>query len=115
MSLSMGTPSITKSASLAAGLIDDSPRSVTRIEPPGPAPAWFMLSPATLPAIPLSQLLEAALFSSSALIFETAYPSDFSSRLIPSAVTTTSLIVLLSSWSTMSMDVRLPTMADFSV
>ena len=65
MSLEMGTPSMTNSAVLLSCVSDDSPRSVTRIEPPGPCPAWSKFSPATLPAMPLSQLLETVLFRAS--------------------------------------------------
>ena len=88
MPLDMGTPSITNSAVLLSMLTVDSPRSVTRSDPPGPEEAWSKLRPATLPERASSQLFETAAVKSWLSTFDTAYPSAFCSRVIPSAVTT---------------------------
>ena len=54
--LNIGTPSITNSAPLLLRSIDDSPRSVTRIEPPPPVLALATERPATWPERPDIQL-----------------------------------------------------------
>ena len=72
MSLLMGIPSTTNRAVFLSCDSEPSPRSVTRIDPPGPDEVPSRLSPATLPAIELSQLLETVEFSCSLFTFETA-------------------------------------------
>ena len=72
MPLLIGTPSTTKSAELLSCDNEPSPRNVTRIDPPGPADDWSRFSPATLPAMPLSQFPPAVLANSSLETFDTA-------------------------------------------
>ena len=56
--------------------------------------------PATFPESEFKTLLSRAVVSSSLLTLVTAYPNDFSERLIPIAVTTTSSISFVSGAST---------------
>ena len=77
--------------------------------PPGPVPAEVMERPATLPFMLAIQLEATEALMASLDTFDTAYPSDFSSRVRPSAVTTTSAILVADSFIVTSIVVRLPT------
>lgn len=77
-----------------------------RDEPPAVPELDEMLTPATLPDRALRTLPSRALVSSSDLTVDTEYPSVFSERVMPMAVTTTSSIVCESSFNETGIWVR---------
>ena len=85
---------------------DDCPRMMIRDDPPAVPELDEMLTPATLPDRALRTLPSRALVSSSDLTVDTEYPSVFSERVMPMAVTTTSSIVCESSFNETGIWVR---------
>src|SRR5581483_5420773 len=87
----MGTPSTTNKGWFVPEK-EFSPRTTIREVDPTPAPPLVMVTPAIFPDILLIRLGSGALVNSLVLRDCTAYPSDLAGRVMPSAVTTTSLI-----------------------
>ncbi|CDC00572.1 unknown [Bacteroides sp. CAG:443] len=86
----IGIPSITQSGWFFP-LNEFRPRKMIRVEPPIPEPDCAICTPAILPCNMLLRLIDLFSVRLSVLTSCMAYPSAFFSRLIPNAVTTTSL------------------------
>ena len=95
----IGMPSMTYSA-LLLPLIDFTPRITTRVEPPVPEALALICSPAILPASELTKLASLTVLTTSPPTSWTLYVSDFSSFLMPRAVTTTASSISFSSFRT---------------
>ena len=93
----MGTPSTTSSGVLEPKT-DLLPRSIILEAPPAPPALGVITTPDTFPSIELATFGSCTLFRSSLLICCVAYVRDFSLRMIPIAVTTTSFSTWLSSF-----------------
>jgi len=107
--LSMGIPSTTYSGWLFPVSIE-LPRISTREEPLGPPAVWLMIRPGSRPASELMTFSSRTFSNASPLMSPTEYPSDLRSRVMPSAVTTTSWIVSLVVSSLMARLVWVPTL-----
>ena len=78
---------------------------MTRVEPEGPAVVEEISTPATFPEIADITFCSLPAVSVSLFTEDTAYPKAFASRLMPSAVTTTSSIfTVFSSRTIVSVD-----------
>ena len=102
-----GTPSTTKRGWLSL-LREVAPLITMLTDDPVP-PVELMTTPDILPASELITFSWATLIMSSPSTFPTENPSDFSSRVIPSAVTTTSSNLSMLSISSMLITFRPPT------
>ena len=92
----IGTPSMTISGALSP-IIDLLPRRVILEAPPAPPALGVIVIPETLPSRELIRFASGALNRSSAFTICVAYVKDFSLRIIPIAVTTTSSSAVVSS------------------
>ena len=88
--LNNGIPSTTYNALLLPSS-DLAPRITTRVEPPTPLPLLLIVTPAILPLSEFTKLASLTRVNSSLFTCCTLYDRAFSARLIPRAVTTTSL------------------------